>query len=438
NATEKITILRKAGIKTVKELAATPSNVIVSDNKYSKYVTLLIEESKDKIIEYLTMSNSLGELNLIKEISKEIEYQLDETGIANPVELYLKFPDIKDNPTKERAKYLITQAGSNFEGLPKNFISALEEIEVYVLDQIVLAPNKYIGKKMTPEKWKIIESGMAILMLPPELISPNLIPSANLLVDAGVTTIGKFLVWPSIELARITNTTEEWLNLVKQTFDSNDYTANKLANLPDLSSVSHLIGEENVKALKYWGFNSLSGICQIKWGDEFPEKLTYWSKIAKLNHLIVGDIDSLSDLVVDKFKKKFNKIEEDFKSKDVITILDFLRLNESTLLGKLSTKPKKTDFANFYKELNSSASNIINPKSELYHAILARRAISRIRSPIVYMSEFEPREIDLLTTQGIKTLNQLILTSQSDLATFLKTTQKIVINKIKKSILQTG
>ncbi|MFV2016191.1 MAG: hypothetical protein ACC656_12230, partial [Candidatus Heimdallarchaeota archaeon] len=35
NATEKITILRKAGIKTVEELAATPSNVIVSDNKYS-------------------------------------------------------------------------------------------------------------------------------------------------------------------------------------------------------------------------------------------------------------------------------------------------------------------------------------------------------------------------------------------------------------------
>ncbi|MCE7734364.1 MAG: hypothetical protein GPJ54_05760, partial [Candidatus Heimdallarchaeota archaeon] len=439
NATEKIAILRKAGIKTVEELAATPSDVIVSDKKYAKFVTLLIEESKDKIIEYLTMSNSLGELNLIKEISSEIELQLDEAEIANPVELYLKYPEIKDKATKERARYLITQAGFNFEGLPKNFVSALDELEVYALDQIVLAPNRYLSKKINPEIRKIIESGLGTLMLPPELISPNLIPSANLLVDAGVTTIGKFLVWPSVELARITNYTEEWLNLLKQTFDSKDYTENKLTNIATLTSVAHLIGEENVNSLKFWGFDSISGICQIKWGDVFPENLAYWSKIAKLNQLIVSDIEILSDLIIEKkLKKTFDKIEEDFRSKGIVTILDFLRSTESTLLAMLSNKSKKTNFENFYRELSTSTSKIIDRNSDLYHAILAYRAIERIKSPVVYMSEFEPREIDMLTSQGIKTLNQMILTPQSEIATFLKTTQNIVSNKIEKSILQTG
>ncbi|OLS22384.1 MAG: Type 2 DNA topoisomerase 6 subunit B, partial [Candidatus Heimdallarchaeota archaeon LC_2] len=224
NAKRKIKILTKAGIKTVEELAATSSLEIVDDSKFNEYVQILIEESKDRIIEYLTMSNSLGGLHLLKEIDQENEIDFNDANILNLVDLYTKYPLIKNKKTKERAQYLITQSGRNFEGLPKPFENALKELDVTTLDQIVLAPNQYVKKRLSKEQKENLENGFKILMLPPEFISPNLIPSVNLLVDAGITTLGKFLVWPSDELARVTTITEEWLNLVKQSFNSSDYS----------------------------------------------------------------------------------------------------------------------------------------------------------------------------------------------------------------------
>ncbi|MHA2098294.1 MAG: DNA topoisomerase VI subunit B [Candidatus Kariarchaeaceae archaeon] len=439
NAKKKIKLLTKAGIKTVEELAATSSLEIVNDDKFKEYINLLIEESKDRIVEYLTMSNSLGGLNLLKEIDPEDEDRFNDANILNLIDLFTKYPQLKDNHTKERAQYLITQSGRNFEGLPQSFETTLKELDIYTLDQIVLAPNRYMKKRLTPEQKEKIENGLDILMLPPEFISPNLVPSVNLLVDAGVTTLGKFLVWPSDELARVTNTTEEWLNLVKQSFNSKDYSKKLIESQPRITSISHLIGEENVKALQYWGFETISGASQIKWGDIFPNKLTSWSKPAKLNQRIISGVNSIVEIVVDKKEKtRFSKIIEELEDKGVVTVLDFLRSSESSLLGLLRSKRDRNIFEGIYKDLLGNNSKRIQSSSELYRAIKTYFAIERIKSPIVYLSEFEAREIDTLTSQGIRTLNQLILTPTKEIADFLKTTEKKIQNKIDKSTLQSA
>ena len=437
SAKAKIRILKDAGILTLEQFVSTSATMIEKDEKFFEYLHILIEESKDKLIEHLTVNNDLGSLRLIKDIDVELEEFLIDEGISSSLDLMLKPLDYPNKKLEERIFAAKGELGRGFSGFTKKMEKAFNDAGVAAIDELVYHPDMFLTKELTETSKEELVKAIQILYLPISLISSNLVPTVNVLVDAGVTNIGKFLIWPNSELAQITMMTEEWINLIKESFDVKDYYGSKTPSQTNIEDVVHLIGEQQITVLKEYNIDTVEKLSQIKWGDIFPAQLEEWSEISKLNKLVLSDLEELSKILkVSKTQKAFDTVIKELKKNNIDTILKFIRTPEATIRTTIGTKKRIDLYDEFSSALTSLDEKYFNTETEIYKFFLIYQANQQIKSPIVFLSEFEKFHIDLLNIEGIKTINQLVTYPTKDTAGVLGKSEKAVKDMLASSSLQ--
>jgi DNA topoisomerase-6 subunit B len=441
NAEQKIELLKASGINTLEQFAFTSSVEFATDPKYWKFVALLIEESKEKIIENLTLQNKLGSLPLLKEITPELENELYGKGISSSYDLIIKPIDDFDSSFQKRISIAKSKLGRNFDGFLKKHKDAFKVSGITVLEELIFNPDHYLNKDVPESTKENLLDALEYLMLPAALISPNLIGTVNVLREAGVTTVGKFLIWPGKELSQITDMTEEWLNLIRESFSITDLKADQKKASPLLTSISHLLPDEYITHLSNLGIQNIPQAAQIRWGDIFPKINDTWKQLAEINAILIDDLSKIKDHIIDKkMKRGLPKIFEELasqpeRSSQINTLLQLIKKPYSSVSQSLKTAGKRKTIKELMQDMVSLTPKLLDKESIYYKAIMTYQVLELIKSPIVYLSEFDNREIELLNAEGIKTLNQIYCLNIKEIASILGTTHKIIKLKLENSSL---
>ena len=437
NAEEKIKLLKSAGITSLELFANKSSLEMAGEKNYWDFVVLLIEESKHRIIEHLTLQNKLGSLTLMKEISVELENQLYDLGVSNTVDLLKKPLDKFESKIRKQVLDAKLKIGRNFDGFQKNHQEAFKKAGITVLDELVFNPDYFFEKELPETAVNDLIDALEYLMLPVVLIAPNLVSSINVLQDAGVTSVGKFLVWPSSELSRITDLTEEWINLIRESFSIEDLKSGIKTDLPSIESISYLFPEGYIDHLTSMGLNTIPQAAQVRWGDLFPKHNRLWSQIREIDGVLTGSLKNVSAAIIDKKKRPIlTTIFNELENQEISTLLHFIKLPISSISQLIKGKRKQSLIEEFYHDLDKIEPTLIDKASIHYNAILTYKVLNSIRAPLVYLSEFNNRDIELLNTDGIKTINQLYHLDNKEIAKILGLSQKIVESKKTKSDLK--
>ncbi|MCE7734727.1 MAG: DNA topoisomerase VI subunit B, partial [Candidatus Heimdallarchaeota archaeon] len=181
NAEIKIKILKKAGINTIEQFLSTPITDLSQNEKLIKYFDMLIEDSKDELISFLTLQNSLGELPLIKIIPKELEEELDNLELFNTVDFLKKPVKYFDPKFKDRVIYAKQIIGGNFTGFSQTQTRLFSKLNISVLEELVFHPEAYLEEELTEREVKTLELLINQLMKPINYLEPQLLPSLDIL-----------------------------------------------------------------------------------------------------------------------------------------------------------------------------------------------------------------------------------------------------------------
>ncbi len=455
NTELKIKILKKSGIKTLEKFLETPSSKLFElidveresgKNNIIKYFELLVEESKDRITEVLTHQNELGGLDLLKILDKEFEYDLSNKEIFNTID-FLKEPLQNFNEKyHDKIIYAKTRIGKKFDGFTKTQIKLFKKLKISVLEELVFSPNVYLSMDLTEADRKTLENVIDQLMKPIHYMDPHLLSSVETLFNAGVTTIGKFLVWSTQALADILDYQAEWLNLMKENFDIKDIVKNEKKLKVKLEEHPHIFDKTEIEVASYFGFDTVAEVAQIKWGDISPQ-INKWNEIDKANKILLGKIDKITDIVLnEKDKKNMKKIVEDLLRKSKkdpedkdIKLLEIVRLvskSPDKFISMIKGKPKKQLIQDVLNEIENNNIEVVDPSSIVYRLIKLFNLINKVRSPIVYLSEFDTREIGILNKVGVQTLHQLISITKGDILEFVHVDIKNLKQKLNESTLK--
>jgi hypothetical protein len=242
-------------------------------------------------------------------------------------------------------------------------------------------------------------------------------------------------VWPIDKLADIIDYQEEWLKLMRENFDFQDIEKNEKSIKIDLDYLSHLLNPDDISILKEIGFTTVSESAQIKWGDIFP-KNGKWEKLIEINSILMSPIRSLVDIVPDKKNKTtLNSIVNDFEKMGIENIIHLLNRTPRSISSSIKAKKKRELMDAIFIDLSSTAPEIVDSNSTLFKSIRIFNMLNTLRSPIVYLSEFSKREIEILKSGGIQTLHQLVSATSKELEEILDITDLKIGGKIKKSLL---
>ncbi|MCY3411858.1 MAG: DNA topoisomerase VI subunit B [Candidatus Heimdallarchaeota archaeon] len=428
NNTSKIKILKKAGFKNIESLLVTSSLDLVENPDLKEYFDLLVEESKDKIIEMLTLQNSLGELSLIKIIPPDLENEMYEKNIYSSTDLLRTPIPLLTEKYHEKIRYAKKQIGASFNCLNKTQTSLMEKLGITVLDELIFNPNYYVNQELSATDMKNLERLLDQLMKPVYFIDTHLIASVDLLFDAGITTVGKFLVWPNSIIAEILNYQEEWISLLKENFSLSEITANeKKASVP-LETLKHLISEELIDTAIENGFTSVHEISQIKWGDIFPVT-NQWAKISLYNKILTeqNSIDYLEKINI----KGVSSLTKKLKKKDLTNLMLFLDSDRMSL-DKIASSKKDRDIL---EKVFASFSSGEGLDQDIYAAVTIFKLTKILRSPIVNVSGFTIYDIEKLNELDIRTLHQVIFCQNKDIQEILHLSDLNIPEKLAESEL---
>ncbi|MDH5401552.1 MAG: DNA topoisomerase VI subunit B, partial [Candidatus Heimdallarchaeota archaeon] len=441
DAEVKVKLLQDAGIYSLEKFASTPSQVIVDDINLKEYIHLLVEEAKMKLISELTISNNLGSLSNLKEIPRDLEDELDRLAISNTMDLLITPIEKFDPALQSRIILAKSRIGKSPEVLLKKHQKALKDVNVAVLEEIIFNADYYLQKEIPETVKSDLNEVIELLNLPVSLISSNLVVSFDVLRDAGITNAGKFLVWPSRELSRVLDTSEEWIKLLNDSFDVKELKNGIKNTLKPISTISQIIGEECVRVINDMGISSIQEAAQVRWGDVFPKSHEKWKIIGEMDQILTGELgDNIDDIEVGKSKDKSTLIAliKELEKQGIDSLLQFIKLPTQSLTTFANTKKKRDLIEQLSSDLKSFEPSLVSTTSKIYKASIAHYALEKLRSPIVYLSGFETREIEKLNHEDIQTLHQLFTTDEDQLAKILNISKTKLKEKIDSSVLQTA
>ncbi|MHA2501442.1 MAG: DNA topoisomerase VI subunit B, partial [Candidatus Kariarchaeaceae archaeon] len=435
NAEMKLLLLEQAEITSLEKLAATPSIDFAENPVLAPYVDMLIEESKDRIVEFLTMNNMIGPLNLLKELTPELEQELYELQISDSMELLVT----PLNEFSKKHQGVIKQAklsqGTGFTGFYKKQQKLMETIGVTVLEELVYRPNTFLNGELTETQSDEIKALIELLHEPSILFSSNVINSLDLLQNSGVNTLGKFLIWPAERLAQIIDMPDEWINIMRDSFEIKDIKASREQYHPSLTSVSNILTSQEISSIQGLGIDSVIEATSIMWGEDYPEIDGKWDSIRSISSLLTTDLSRILPDVATKKKARSNLTSaiSDLEKEGIYTLLQFLRTPPTSLVQKMNSKAKRDIVSTISQEFRSHSPDVISPDSVYHKAAFTYLSIEKLRSPIASLSGFNIRDIGLLSDNGIKSIHQIITLPNSEIAQMLGTTAKIVEQKISDS-----
>ncbi len=430
-----VPLFKKEGISSLEELALTQSlDYCAKLNANSKLTIALFNSTKAKIIDQLVSQNDVKSLYELKIINQDLESYLIKHDLLSLSEFLAlpidKFPsEIRDHV--RRAKSFKTV----FKGLKSSEIKLLNKIGVSTLEEFYFNFDYFIGNAKDEKDVKKLEKLYSNMLLPINTVSEELIQHLPILLDAGINTVGKLLIWDTDELEIITNLSGEWFDLILDGISLS--SLNKVNNKQtDYNDFTNVISKEDIIALEKLGFKSLNQLITTLWNDELPNSLTngniYDHKT--LNHTLFSPLGVLVDnLKVSKSEEKSLKSAlKNLEDGGVVLLFDFMSSSIPKLTKLVSNKKGSGLIEELYLNLkqNNFPEGLIEPTLSGIRVFNLKENLSK---SLIHLSEFSTVEVDLLQNHHIKTVYQLFLTSATKISKVLGQSLKNINEKLSKS-----
>ncbi len=436
NGEEKLKILKKAGINTFEDFIIKPTSKLIENKEIKKYVDLLLEESKDKIHEYLTMENKLGDIHDIKVISPELEAELEQNDIYTGIELAKSPVSIFSKKLQDQISEAKRQYCKYYNNLSPSTKKTMEKFGIINLEEIVLNPSYYLQQELEPEMHKELEDLISRFLYPIDFISDNLMRHTEILTDAGITTLGKFFIWPEEELSQITGITLGWINLIKESFNFNEIIDKCNSNKIPLDSISNVVDPYTTALLSELGFAYLQEVFIYRPGDILPYELERFSVLKEINQTLIGPLNILLDSINDtKLSRNVKPLISDLNNAKINTVLQLLKSSRQNIYSHVKSKKRRELLDELYADIASIEPTIIKRDSNLFKAIKLYNFYRDFKLPVINLSTITRRETELLKNEGIITVRQIYSTPNDFLADIMHIDKNKIAEKLSSAKL---
>ncbi len=435
NTHEFFPFLEKLGIETLEDLATINSNELAKHPKIDPLRTKLFEQSKSQLISYLMERNKVNSLQNLKIVPAEIKSYIHENNLEDLYRFLSIIPKdekIKEllSPYKKKYSYKLGMIGSPYQNLLKKYgIFTLEEF-YYNFDTIF----SFVTDSNDKEK---LSDLFAILAESVHLLSEELIPNLNFLYDAGINTVGKFLIWSKEEVSRITGLSEEWVLLIEEGFKIKTITLNKKKD--PLIKDCTIFNELEINALLAYGIERVGQLASILWKDYLPQSLS-GSKLFKhmeINEQLYMPLEKIESFFKDdtlnkNLKSAFSKLTK----KGIHNFKQIMERPNAHISSMVTGKKAKEAIDLFLYLIDHPDLEEINSDSPLFQVSQIYNAKRKLELSLVHLSEFTSPEIETLGKEGIRTIYQFYLLPMSKKEKILGISSKTIKSKLQRSTLK--
>lgn len=430
-----IPMLQEIGIETLEELALLNAHEISTHKKIGEIRTLLFEDSKDRVISSLIEKNDVSSLDDIKVIDTPLEKYINDNNLEE-LYVFLATP-IEESEFKEDLLDLKKKYSDKLNILGKSVVKILNTVNVYTFEEFYYNFDA-VYQAVTDEKDREKLSEIFVTLAESiHLLSEELIPSMNFLIDAGINTIGKFLMWPKDEVSNITGLSQDWLELLQEGFRLKDIEKAKKNDI-SIEKVSFLIPTE-LDAARYFNVTTIGQLVSILWKDQLPKSLSGDKFVNHnlVNQTLFSPLTNIEGIFKDKsLDKSFQSAMKKLADKGVRNFLQILN-SPKTKLSSMVTGKKATEAMNLFLYLiDHPDTTEIDTENIFFRVAQLYNAKRKLDLSLVHLSQFSSAEIDSLGKYGVKRIYQIYLTPPGRIAKFLGKSKKAVEEKIENSSLK--
>jgi DNA topoisomerase VI subunit B len=428
-----VSLLSDLGIDHVETLAKTSVKLITNKAKSKPLIDLLLDKGKETILEHLYKSNQVTTLDHLKVITDELAEELFEMNISDMNEL-IALPLIRFNENiRERIIDAKKRLGTLPVGFNKTETKLLEKLEIYCIEELIYYPKDIFSFELTQTETDTLVKLYQLLIVPPLTLSQELYSVNDFLLDAGINSLGKFLIWPNDEIHIITNLPTEWIGLIKEGFSSSEARQN-LNKLTNFSKVEHLFSEKEVEAINTLKIESIEELASLNYSDVYPE-LESLEIRNSYNELLKTKIINIEPFgSTKKQKTTFTALTKDLDNIGVKTIYQLINSSEPDLIAKINGKVKKDLLETFLSSLKAYDIETIN-NEDLLNAVQINSCINKLNLSPIHLSEFNNEHINSLGNIGIRTIHQLLSAPPKNIANQISLKESDLLKRIKESRL---
>ena len=430
---EKIKAFKKINITNFEQLASTNSIDIYLNKNAEDYIELLVKETKENLTNILEKSQKLGSLKMLKQINEHIEKEFKNLKITNTISLLKSSSNIYPKKLQKHIFKYKLLLGTQFNNFNNKIIKILKEYDIHILEEIVLSPEYFTNLKFQHDHLQSIKDFFDIIFSPIIFISTILSNSYYVLYNCGVTNIGKFLIWETQELSKITQLPVNVIDDLKNNFNETTFKSNLAKfkiKLTQLTNVYSLIELEFLEKIK---FDSLSHAISIKWGDTSSFIASQNNVLKQYDDILTQPINQLHHFISNKkLAKKMSSIFKDLEiHHDIFSLLQLLINPIDQIIVKLKNKRDQTNLSNFISHLYSSKISEFEFKSVIIESVLIFKIIKKLDSPISAFEDLGKNTISILHDLNIKNIKSLFSYNFEELSNVLN----LDINVFTKNIL---
>ncbi len=430
---EKIKAFEKINITNFEQLASTNSIDIFLNKNSDDYIELLVKETKENLTNILEKSQKLGSLKMLKQINNNIEKEFKKLKITNTNSLLKSSSKMY---SKKLQKYVLKYKillGTQFDNFNSEIAKIFKEYDINILEEIVLSPEYFTNLKFQHDHLQIVTNFFDIIFSPIIFISSILSNSFHVLYNYGVTNIGKFLIWETQELSKITQLPVNIIDDLKNNFNETTFQSNinkfkiKLTQLTNIYSLKELEFLEKIR------YNSLSHAISIKWADPSSFISSQNKVLKQYNDILTQPINQLHHFISnEKLAKKMLSIFKELEiDHEIFSLLELLMNPIDQIILKLKNKHDKNYLSNFISHLNLSKISEFELNLELIESALIFNIIKKLDSPISAFKDLGKNTISILHDLNIKNIKTLFSHNFEELSTLLN----LDINVFTKNIL---
>ena len=426
--------LERIDIVTLEQLASLHSIGVIDDPNSTNLVNLLINKTKSELIESLIQQNSVFSLDYVKWIPKELEDELYQKEIDDINKLLRAPLNEFSKKTATRVIHIKKVRGTKLIGIESE-VQQLNKIGIYCLEELIYSADYYYATELTEKTRKLLDKITKILFLPVSFLSKELVRVEDLLIDVGINTIGRFLIWPDEELALITGFSREWVNLIQEGFEPKE-ALNSEKHSAKLSAIETLLSETELVALKKSQYTSVVELATRSWRINFP-KIEMTNEFRKLQGILLGPVSQLTEIfTLQKEMKNLSKALEILEPNGVATVVEFLEASPTHLLSKVKNKRPNNALEHLIIGIQSEPPESVNAESDIYTAIKLFKIQEKMKLSPSHLSEFSNDDIENLITGGIRSIYQVLSAGFGEISKLLNRPEKSIKKQFETSSLR--